>query len=280
MAPTPRPRYFAGRLAKPSPISAALHEGFEKQFFPLLQRIGFGLSKPKNVKPGTVVAFATRKLDDERRLEATLWCEGATGNGLRFRFDLVEPVQGAECWRQVELKVPWPDPAYPKPLSLDFSGGEFRPHESTERLETAIAFLAGGFAANAEKIAAAVPEVAESLRVASTEQFWQDAAVRAAELWKTRHMRGEVDDRPVVANVVFVGSNLLSVDAEGVRLTFRFDTSSFNRNLPASVSGWYSTPAGTRAATSLTNGATTWRFDQRGQLVSVDSTDGGSRVGR
>ena len=222
-------------MAQPCPLSAALHEGFERQFFPLLQRIGFGLSKPKNVKPGMVVAFAIRQLDEERRLEATLWCEGATGRGLRFRFDLVEPVQGVECWRQLDLKVPWHDPAYPKPRSLDISGDEFRPHEGIERLETAIAFLAGGFAANVEPIARAVPELAASLRVASTERFWQDAAVRAAELWKTRHMRGEVDDRSVVANVVFVGSNLVSVDAEGVRLTFRFDTSAFDRGQPTSV---------------------------------------------
>jgi hypothetical protein len=259
--------------SKQSPESAALHEAFDRHFLPLLQRLGFATQKPKNVKPGLVVAFAVRPLDEQRRLEATLWCDGGSGHNLRFRFDLVEPVQGVECSRQLDLKVPWPDPNYPNPLSLDFSGGEFLPHESPDRLKMAIAFLAGAFALNADKIAEAVPELAEALREAQSEGSWRDAAARAGDLWKNRHQRGDIDERSVAATVVFVGSNLATVDAEGVRLTFRFDTRSFNRNLPVSVSGWYSTAAGTRAAMRLKNGEITWNFDQRGQLASVEPGD-------
>jgi hypothetical protein len=257
-------------MAKPSPISAALNQAFHEHFFPLLERIGFGSTKPKRIKPGLVVAMATRKLDDQRRLEATLLCDGATGNNLRFRFDVVEPINGLECQRQVELDVPWPDPDYPKPRSFEFSGGDFLTHQSEERLKTAIAALAGGFAANASLIAREVPELADPLRIASADPRWQGAVVHAAELWRTRHMRGAVEDRPVSATVVFLGSKLLTVDADGVRLTFRFETSSFDRTKPISVSDWHETPAGTRAAMKLTNGASTWRFDQRGQLVSVE----------
>src|SRR5688572_18646934 len=124
-------------MAKASPISAALNEAFKERFLPLLERIGFGLSKLKRVKPGLVAAMAARRLDDQRRLEATLWCDGGTGNNLRFRFVVIEPINGLECERQIELDVPWPDPAYPKPRGLDFSAGDFLPHENQDRLETA-----------------------------------------------------------------------------------------------------------------------------------------------
>ncbi len=173
-------------MAKKSPLSVALHASFDEHFVPLLHRLGFEVVKPKNVKPGMIVASATRKLEGPGRIEAMLWCDNIGGN-LRFRFDLVEPFQGEDCWGQINLEVPWPDPAYRNLFTLDFSGKEFRPHESLARLSTAIAFLAGGFAANAETLASAVPELAESVRVASAEPEWQAAVARAEMLWKTRH---------------------------------------------------------------------------------------------
>jgi hypothetical protein len=253
-------------VRKPSPISAALHDAFRGHLFPLLERLGFGLSKPERVRPGLVVTMATLVLGERRRVEATLWCDGATGNGLRFRLDVVEPIDGVECRGQVELQVPWPDRAYPKALSLDFSGGEFRPQEGHDRLDTAVAFLAGAFAANTLRISEAIPELATALREASTEPGWQQAARQGATLWKTRHLRGPLEERPVAATVVFLGPNLLTVEADGIRLTFRLPTNKLDQALALSVSGWYGAPAGTRIATTLMNGPNVWRFDHRGEL--------------
>jgi hypothetical protein len=256
-------------MSKVSPVARAFHDAFERELLPLLGRIGLTRAKPKNVKPGLIVALAVRALEEQRRVEATLWCDGGSGANLRFRFDVVEPLQGLECSRQIELELPWPDPDYPKQRHLEFCGNELRPGESAAQLTKAITLLAGGLAANADRIARAVPELAHELRAAADDGAWRSAVERSAELWRTRHVRGELDERSAAATVVFVGSQLVSVDADGARLTFRFDARAFDRALPVSVSGWHRTPAGTRVARKLTNGATTWTFDFDGKLVSV-----------
>ena len=253
-------------MGRPSPISAALHDAFQEHFFPLLERLGFGQSRPERIKPGLVVAMAALTLGEHHRVEATLWCDGGTGNGLSFRLDVIEPVDGLECRGEVELQVPWPDRAYRKPRTLALGVGEFRPQEGLDRLNTAIAFLAGGFAANALRIAEAIPQLSTELRAASAEPSWRQAVAHGAALWKTRHLRGPVEDRPVTATIVFLGANLLTVEADGLRLTFRLPTNRLDQSLTLSVSGWYGTPAGTRVATTLTNGPNVWRFDYRGEL--------------
>jgi len=253
-------------MGRPSPISAALHDAFQEHFFPLLERLGFGQSRPERIKPGLVVAMAALTLGEHHRVEATLWCDGGTGNGLSFRLDVIEPVEGLECRGEVELQVPWPDRAYPKPRTLALGVGEFRPQEGLDRLNTAIAFLAGGFAANALRVAEAIPQLSTELRAASAEPSWRQAVAHGAALWKTRHLRGPVEDRPVAATIVFLGANLLTVEADGLRLTFRLPTNRLDQSLTLSVSGWYGTPAGTRVATTLTNGPNVWRFDYRGEL--------------
>lgn len=255
-------------MSAPSPVSQAFHEAFAQNFLPLLRRLGLSPVRPKHVKPGLLVAQAVRALDEQRRLEATVWCAGGSGDQLRFRFDVVGPQNGVECTRQIELPVPWTDASAPNPRSLDFSGGELRPQESVEQLERAIAFLAGGFAANAERLGAEVPELAAELASASKEAPWRAAAERAEALWTRRHVRGDVDDTERPATVVFVGAQLVSVDADGARLTFRFDTRSFDRAQPLFVSGWYRTPAQTRMATRLRSGARSWTFDLAGKLIA------------
>ena len=146
------------------------------------------------------------------------------------------------------------------------------PGQNVVQLAKAIAFLAGALAASADQLAAAVPELASDLGSACREGPWLAAAERAAELWMTRHTRGEVNHQVVPATVIFVGSKLVTVDADGVRLTFRFDTRAFDRSAPVSVSGCYLTPAGTRKATQLAAGSNTWTFDLSGTLVQA--TDG------
>jgi hypothetical protein len=93
---------------------------------------------------------------------------------------------------------------------------------------------------------------------------------RAQELWARRHVRGEVASHTLPATVVFVGGKLVTLEVEGERHTFRFDTQRFDRSLPVSLSGWYQTAAGTRRALTLTNGPRTWSFDFAGQVVSGD----------
>jgi hypothetical protein len=256
-------------MAKASPVSVAFHEGFQADMWPLLHRIGLVPTKPRDVKPGLVVARATRPLEGGRRLEVCLWCNGGTGDLLRLRVDIVACVDGVECSSQMNLRIPWTDESAPHPATLDFSGNEFLPGQSLEQLRKAIAFLAGGFAASVEEIVIAVPELADDLRTAATEPTWVRARARAAELWRTRHVRGEVDERRVAASIVFVGERLVTVDADGQRHTFRFDTKTFDRNAAVTVSGFVLTPAATSKATRLTSGTTTWQFDASGSLVQV-----------
>lgn len=261
-------------MSKPSPVAVVLHETFEAALLPLLRSVGFAPARLSNVKPGLVVACAARPLDDRRRVEVTLWCEGGTGHGLRFRLDVVGPVNGVECHGEIELRVPWPEPESPRPSTLEQAAGQFLPHENPQRLRTAVTFLACAFAACADEIAGAVPELAPALRDAQATPAWRAAEKRARELWQGRHARGDVEERPVPATVVFVGGKLLMVDADGARLTFRFDTGAFDRTQPVSVSGWCRTAAGTSVATRLTCGCRTWTFDLRGELVGVGSAGG------
>jgi hypothetical protein len=129
-----------------SDTSDTFHRAFDDALLPRLQQLGFARTKLERTKPGLVVAAAERALGPQRRVTVMLWCEAA-GTNPRFRFDVVEPLDGVECTRPLDLAVPWPDPAWPKPRSLDFSGKDFRPEAGLDRLERALTFLAGAFAA-------------------------------------------------------------------------------------------------------------------------------------
>lgn len=239
-------------MAKRSPFSDALHAAFDRELFPLLARLGFSKSKLDGVRPGNVVASAARALDPDRRVEAALWCDAGTGQHLSLRVDVVAPRGGVLLHDEVKLGL---------------STRELAAHESPERLELAIAYVAGSFAAGAEALARAAPELADDVRRARETPEWRAAAERARAIWETRHVRGAIEDCPVEATIVFVGAKLLVVQADGARVTFHFDTSGFDRGAPVFVSGWFRTPAGTRGATKLGNGAREWNFDFRGQLV-------------
>jgi hypothetical protein len=254
-------------MSSPAPVSAAFHAAFARELLPLLQRLGFAAAKPKSVKPGLVVAVATRQLGAGRRLDATLWCDAARGSNLRFRLDVVEAIKGVEVSRQVELEVPWPDPSSPKPSSLDFSGKELLPEESPERLALAITFLAGAFAASLHGAAQKLPELGDELRAAAATVEWNESVTRAKRVWENRHIRGEIDERVAPATVVFVGASLVTVEADAVRLTFRMDTKELDPGRPVSVARWFKTSAGSLRALRLINDTRSWEFDVRGQLV-------------
>ena len=243
-------------MAKRSPFSDALHDAFDRELLPLLAAVGFSRSKVENVRPGNVVASAARQFARGRRVEAALWCDAATGAHLRFRIDVID----GQLSEEVKLEFPWPaTPADPGRVSL----GDFHPEESPARLALAVAFQAGVLAGNAERLAAKIPELADAIRGAAA-QAWQAASKRGFEIWKARNVRGEIEDEPLAGEVAFVGESLAIVVTARARLTFRFDTSGFDRSAPVSVSGWFRTPAGTWAATKLVNGERTWTFDFRG----------------
>jgi hypothetical protein len=143
------------------------------------------------------------------------------------------------------------------------SGAEL---DAAQNSELGVALDGLQLAANALRIAEAIPQLSTKLRAASAEPGWRQAVANAAALWKTRHLRGPIEDRLVAATIVFLGANLLTVEADGLRLTFRLPTNLLDQSLPLSVTGWYGTPAGTRVATTLTNGPNVWRFDHRGEL--------------
>ncbi len=255
-------------MAKASPVAVAFRGGVARHVQPLLEALGFAAASLENVRPGTLVAYWTRALPHAQRLDVTLWCEGGTANGLRIRLDVEGDVAGGVRPGEIELSIPWPDPARPRAVGLSLAVRELAPHESLERLEVALEFLAGALVVNAPAIAERVPVLAAALRSLQAEPTWQSAIERSALLWQQRHVRGELDARPVLARVVFMGANLLSVEADGKRLTFRFDTRAFDRETAIFVSDWYRTPAGTCVASSLTDGTTTWRFDPRGALIA------------
>jgi hypothetical protein len=110
----------------------------------------------------------------------------------------------------------------------------------------------------------------QRFRGASPASLWHLRA-GARTLWQSRHLRGDVDERQSAATVIFVGPSLVLLEADGTRLTFRLDTGSFDPAQPTLVSGWYRTAAGTRVATKLCNGSTTWTFDQQGWLIKSGS---------
>jgi len=186
-------------MSRTSPVSVSFHEAFRSDWMPLLESIGFSSAKPSHLKPGLVVELARRPLDARRSVEATLWCNGGSGLHLSFRLDIAETVDGVVHYTQVQLPMPWPDPSARRAGMLDSAVRELLPHESVERLRLGIAFLAGGFAANAETIAQAIPELACEIRNASRTAPWLESAARAAAIWKDRHVRGEIEDEPVAA---------------------------------------------------------------------------------
>jgi hypothetical protein len=170
-------------MAKASPSSVVFHAAFEREFLPLLKQLRFEPNKVKRVRPGLVVAAATRPLGPERRVEATLWYGPNGAAPLRFRLDVVGPINGLECTQQVDLKVPWPDASTPNPVSVDASGNDFLPHQNDQRLETAIRFLAGAFAASLPT-AAEMTELREDIDHAAASPEWTAAVVQAKQLWE------------------------------------------------------------------------------------------------
>ncbi|MFL5321269.1 MAG: hypothetical protein ACJ790_16535 [Myxococcaceae bacterium] len=239
-------------------MSRALHEGFERDFLSLLAPLGFTPgARPPSLRPGYVFVRAERVVPAEPTLSVELWCMGGTGDQLRMRVE--------RDGREFAMKAPWKDPAWPNAKDLGFAASDFRPGESVEQLRIAIQFLAGAFAAAATQLGDSAPVLVK----AADSPSWKAAAARSEELFRTRFMRSDLEERPSEGKFVFVGAALAVIEADGERLTFKFDTTLIDRSKPPMVSGWWKTPAGTKQASTLTVGEVTLNFDQSGALLKT-----------
>jgi hypothetical protein len=247
----PNPR---GCMSARSPDSQALYEAMETELMPPLSPLGFARAPPRHKpQPGFIVHCAERPLASGRTLIATVW------NGGQFGLEIMWVADGIEFRDQVKLLQPWVAPGFRERAPLQVWG--------TDVLQS-LTFMAGGIAYNVEAISASVPELAPMLKELSVGPLWVRARERTEAMWKTRLIRGDVDETKEAATVVFVGAKLVTVQADGVRQSFSFDASAFDREKPVFMSGWFTTPAGTRRALRLHCGERTWTFDPSGVLTT------------
>ncbi|MBS2032006.1 MAG: hypothetical protein JST54_29175, partial [Deltaproteobacteria bacterium] len=260
------PRDGGDPVGDRSTYAQVLHDGFEKHVLPMLAPLGFERAElaPDARAVGWTVRIARCSLPSGQRVELEL--SKPPGSP-----DLRLIVNGGG----VELKSSQADPAVPRALSLasalnQFRGlGESREGEQhlSSRMDTVLRFLAAELANTADQLAAIAPELGPRIAEARQTKAWREAPAVARELWAKRAMRSEVEDRPVSGKLVYVGASVAIVEAEGVRHTFRFDTSRVDRSASVTLADWFTTPAKTQQPMRLTIGALSLRFDQRGNLV-------------
>jgi hypothetical protein len=256
-------------MSKRSPESDALHEGFERYLLPVLEPLGFvRVDIPKESRAvGWTIVAAECTLPSGGRLRAELESYGTSAP----RFHLTGPSGG------IELMCTETDPAYPKRTTVAHAMSYFEAlgdarqggEHFAARRRLALEFLAAEIAATSDQLLAAVPEVGPLVEAARGKAPWRDAALRAHTLWANRNVRSEVEDRPVEGKFTFFGAGLVVVEAESQRFTFRFDTSKIDRTRAPVVSGWWTTPAGTKQPSQLIVGDVTLRFDPSGKPIGA-----------
>ncbi|MBN2197323.1 MAG: hypothetical protein JW751_31260 [Polyangiaceae bacterium] len=260
----------------PSPVSEMLTSAVERHLVPLLEPLGLTPVKyPERLKVGLVARALARRLDERRTFYVTFWCDGGTAEHLTWRADVYD----GHIWWDLAFTFPFEQPGFPPPKpragsALDLA--PFFPARRPDHFNRAIRFLGTLLVTYHEEIAAQVPELRPDIERALQTEGWQAALCEAPELWARRLVQGEVDFTEEPATIVFVGANLVVVSVGTERFTFKFPVEGIARTDPARVSGWWTTPAGTRAATVLRIGSRTWRFDFGGKLVSCEPREEGS----
>jgi hypothetical protein len=252
-------------MSRRSPLSQALHDGFDRYLLPALAPLGFARAEvPADHRAaGWTVLVAKCTLPSGAQLAANL---SGTGTAAP-RFVLSGPAGAIEvmCTRR--------DPAYPNATTLSHAMSEFAALlEGCDEAVLAarrllgLEFLAAELVVASDQLVAAIPELAPRVAAARTTPLWRDLPARAELLWNSRKMRSDVEERPVPGSFAFVGSGLATVLADGKRYTFRFDTAKIDRSATPIVSGWWTTPAGTVRPSTLTVGELTLTFDEAGEL--------------
>ncbi|MBN2196772.1 MAG: hypothetical protein JW751_28460 [Polyangiaceae bacterium] len=253
----------------PSRVAEMLTDAVERHLVPLLEPLGLRPAKyPEQLKVGIVARALARRLDGKRTFYVTIWCDGGTAENLSWRADVYD----GHIWWDLAFTFPFERPGYPpvKPrggCALDLA--PFFPARSPDHFDRAIRFLGTLLVTYHEEIAAQVPELRPDIERALQTVGWQAALREAPELWARRLVQGEVDYTEEPASIVFVGANLVVVSVGTERFTFKFPVEGIAKADPAHVSGWWTTPAGTRAASVLRIGERRWRFDFEGKLVEV-----------
>ncbi len=250
-----------------SRISEMLGDYLRQYVAPLLELIGLEEGPyPERLSVGIVARAFKRPLDERRTLYATCWCDGGTGDNLRWRLDVRE---GAG-WSDLSIIFPFERPGYPPARPL---GGthtclsEFQPARSPRNFERALQFLGPLLVTLHEQIADQVPELRADIRTALATDTWKVALEAAPGLWAARFVQGDIDATVVPAKIVFLGENLIVLDANGERVSFKLATAGIAKVSSVLVSGWWRTRAGTRSATVLQVGEQRWTFDFSGKLV-------------
>lgn len=254
-----------------SAASTILPKAVESHLVPVVRHVGMSqMANPGPVRPGIVARTLGRALRDGRSFILQIWCEASTSQGLTWRFD----VRDGDLWHDLQLTFPFDREGYSPARP---SGGshsclqEFHPHRSPANFDRAVQFLAALFVTHAPEISRQVPELLAPLEAAASAPEWRAALLAGPRLWSHRAVTGDIDPTELAATIVFVGANLLVLDAGGRRVSFKFPVQGISKTDGARVSGWWTTPAGTHAATVLRIGSRTWQFEPSGKLVATST---------
>ena len=254
-----------------SAATKTLRQAVELHLIPVVRHIGMSqMANPGPVRPGVVACTLGRALRDARCFILQVWCEARTSQGLTWRLD----VRVGEVWHDLQLTFPLDREGFPPARPAGGSHHclqEFHPHRSPADLDRAIQFLGALFVTYAPEISQQVPELATPIEVAMSTPEWRAALLAAPRLWSHRSVSGDIDPTEHPATILFVGANLLVLDAGGRRVSFKFPVQDISKADAAHVSGWWTTPAGTRAATVLRIGNRTWQFEPSGKLIATSS---------
>lgn len=250
-----------------SSVSKMLDTSIEKHVLPIVQRIGMApVPNPQPPRPGLVARTLSRPLDADRSLVWQCWCAGKTAHQLTWRLDVLRD----GIWHDLQLTFPFERIGYPPARPEGGSHGwlqEFHPDRSAERFDRAMAFMGALFPSLRPQLAEQVEELRPELEAAAATVEWISALEAAPRLWATRLLEGAIDPTELPGVVTFAGANMVVVDVSGQRMTFKFPAEGIAKGDAAHVSGWWTTPAGTRSATELRIGTRVWRFDLYGRLA-------------
>lgn len=119
----------------------------------------------------------------------------------------------------------------------------------------------------APQIADKVPSLAAELKAASSSEAWRQAATDREGLERTKNVARERGPAWVNGTVVFRGAQLLVVQADGSRFTFKFDTSRIPDAKDIAVGDLWESWTGSLSARKLKVDNTVVAFDYDGTVL-------------
>ena len=119
----------------------------------------------------------------------------------------------------------------------------------------------------APQIADKVPSLAAELKAASSSEAWRQAATDREGLERTKNVARERGPAWVNGTVVFRGAQLLVVQADGSRFTFKFDTSRIPDAKDIAVGDLWESWTGNLSARKLKVDNTVVAFDYDGTVL-------------